>query len=165
MSARMDTAHTQDRTESRGRAAGATGAHSARRGGRWRRWWILSLGVVVLGPPARAESAIPVRLEGYWERSRETDRDVLGDLTLVPRNGAPTRLFGATRVQADSRSGDGIYLFTRTMRPAFTVTGPAAVVDRFFVAPRERKLTVTAIYRPEIGSLALTSVEIEGDAR
>ncbi len=80
------------------------------------------------------------------------------------RRGTVTRVFGATRVQSDSRAGDGIHLFTRTLRPVFNVTGAPAMVDRFFAAPRERKVTVTAIYIADVGSLALTSVAIEGDA-
>jgi hypothetical protein len=106
---------------------------------------------------------VPVRLEGYWERSREKNPEVLGDLTLAARGGTATRLFGATRVQSDSRTGDGIHLFTRSLRPVFNVTGTPAMVDRFFAAPRERKVTVTAIYSADAGSLALTSVMIEGD--
>ena len=132
-----------------------------------RRRWSQLLVLVVLGvaPPAQAQFGVPVRLEGYWERSRETDPNVLGDLTFASRRGTATRIFGATHVQTYFRASGGIHVFTRTMRPVFTVTGARDMVDRFFTAPRERKVIVTAMYRADIGSVALTSVEIEGDDR
>jgi len=118
-----------------------------------------------VAPPAQAQFGVPVRLEGYWERSRETDPNVLGDLTFASRKGPTTRIFGATHVQTYFRASGGIHVFTRTMRPVFTVTGARDMVDRFFTAPRERKVIVTAMYRADIGSVALASVEIEGNDR
>jgi hypothetical protein len=123
------------------------------------------LGVLAAAPPALAHAAVPVRLEGYWERSREVDPTVLGDLTFAARRGTATRVFGATAVQTGSRGSAGIHVFTRTLRPVFNVTGAPAMVDRFFAAPRDRTVTVTAIYRADVGSLALTSVAIDGDPR
>ena len=137
-------------------------AHLSRR--RRARVLLFLLVAVAAASPAAAQIAVPVRLEGYWERSHETHPDILGDLTLAARRGTATRVFGATQVQTHFRAG-GIYMFTRTLRPVFTVTGEKEMVDRFFAAPPERKAIVTAMYREDIGTLALTSVEIEGDDR
>ena len=103
-----------------------------------------------------------IRIEGYWDRSEDTDPDILGDLTFANRRGTQTRVFGTTAVRPFFRVEKGIHTFTDSLRSVFNVTGPKEVVDRFFDAPPNAKVIALGLYDASAGSLILSEVEIEG---
>jgi len=101
----------------------------------------------------------PVRLEGYWDRTRD-DPQVIGDL-VVAAKGAKRR-FGVTAVQAYKPEEEGIQIFRFTSdHPAtLLVRGDRDAVRRFFEAPRDRKLVAFGTYNPGSGTFALGSVDV-----
>lgn len=126
---------------------------------------IALMGVLLGTAPATAQLGVPLRVEGYWDRSEDDDPELLGELTLARHTARTTRMFGVAHVQTHFGADQGMHVFTDTMRPVFNVNGPRDMVDRFFGAPPNRPVILLAIFDPRRGSLMLTSLEIEGPDR
>jgi len=131
-----------------------------------RRAALLTL-LVVLAPgratgqlPWEAMPVRPIRLEGYWDRTRD-DAAVIGDV-VVAANRRAKRRFGITAVQAYKPEEEGIQIFRFTSdHPAtLLVRGDRDAVRRFFEAPSDRKVIAFGTYNPGSGTFALGSVEV-----
>ena len=123
-------------------------------------WALAATGATAHGPRS-GPFGTPIRIEGYWDRSEDTDPNILGDLTFANRGSTQTRVFGTTAVRPFFRVEKGIHIFTDSLRPVFNVTGPKEVVDRFFNAPPNSKVIALGSYTASAGSLILSEVEIE----
>ncbi len=110
--------------------------------------------------PWEAMPVRPIRLEGYWDRTRD-DAAVLGDV-VVAAGGRAKRRFGITAVQAYKPEEEGIQIFRFTSdHPAtLLVRGERDAVRRFFEAPSDRKVIAFGTYNPGSGTFALGSVEV-----
>lgn len=106
-----------------------------------------------LGSPNR-----PIRLEGYWERTREAP-DVIGEVTIAGTGRAPRR-FGVTAVQAYQPEEEGMQIFRFTSDHPATLLARGDAVDRLFAAAKDRKLVVFGTYMRGSGLFVIGSVEL-----
>jgi hypothetical protein len=104
----------------------------------------------------------PIRLEGYWDRTR-AERDVIGEVT-ISAEGHPSRRFGVTAVQAYQPEEEGIQIFRFTSDHPATLVARGDGVGRLFAAPRDRKIVVFATYTAGSGLFVVGSVDVEQHA-
>jgi hypothetical protein len=100
----------------------------------------------------------PIRLEGYWERTRETP-DVIGEITITGTGRAPRR-FGVTAVQAYQPEEEGMQIFRFTSDHPATLLARGDAVDRLFAASKDRKLVAFGTYMRGSGLFVVGSVEL-----
>jgi hypothetical protein len=100
----------------------------------------------------------PVRVEGYWDRTR-ADREVIGDVS-VSAEGYPPRRFGVTALQAYQPEEEGMQVLRFTSDHPATLVARGDAVDRFFAAPKGRKVKVFATYVAGSGLFIIGSVEV-----
>jgi hypothetical protein len=112
--------------------------------------------------PAFAQPPIPrpIRLEGYWERTR-AEREVIGEITIDAENREPRR-FGVTALQAYKPEEEGMQIFRFSDQRPATLLARGDGVGRFWAAPRDRKVIVFGTYNPGPGTFIVGSVETEG---
>lgn len=100
----------------------------------------------------------PVRLEGYWERTR-AERDVIGEIT-ISAEGRENRRFGVTALQAYQPEEEGMQVFRFTSDHPATLVARGNGVGRLFAAPRDRKIVVFATYTAGSGLFVVGSVDV-----
>jgi hypothetical protein len=102
----------------------------------------------------------PVRLEGYWNRSR-ADTGIIGDLT-ISADGKDKRAFGVTAAQAYQPPEEGVQIFRASSLSPVTLLlrGRQEMVQRFLGAGPEEKIVALGVYVPGPAQLVLNSVEI-----
>jgi hypothetical protein len=100
----------------------------------------------------------PIRLEGYWDRTR-ADHEVIGEVT-VSAEGYPPRRFGVSALQAYKPEEEGMQVLRFTSDHPATLVARGDAVDRFFAAPKGRKVTVFASYTAGSGLFVVGSVEV-----
>lgn len=104
----------------------------------------------------------PIRLEGYWERTRAAP-DVIGEITIAGTGRAPRR-FGVTAVQAYQPEEEGMQIFRFTSDRPATLVARGDGVGRLFAAPRDRKVVVFATYASGSGLFVVGSVDVAAGA-
>jgi hypothetical protein len=134
----------------------------------WRRASLSLLALVLVAGTAAAQLPLesfperPLRLEGYWGRTRD-EPGIIGDVTTsVP--GRSKRRFGVTAVQAYKPEEEGMQIFRFTSDHPVTllVRGDADVVQRFFTAPPNQKVVAFGTYNRGSGTFVLGSVDGDG---
>jgi hypothetical protein len=102
----------------------------------------------------------PVRLEGYWNRSR-ADAGIIGDLT-ISADGRDKRAFGVTAAQAYQPPEEGVQIFRASSLSPVTLIlrGREEMVRRFLDAGPQDKIVALGVYVPGPAQLVLNSVEI-----
>lgn len=103
----------------------------------------------------------PVRLEGYWDRTR-ADASILDDL-VISADGRTKRSFGVTAAQAYKPEEEGVQIFRgSTLQPiAILLRGGQDLTRRFLDAGPEDKVVAFGLYYAGPAQLVLSSVEIE----
>lgn len=104
----------------------------------------------------------PIRLEGYWERTR-AEPDVIGEVSIAAE-GRGTRRFGVTAVQAYQPEEEGMQIFRFTSDRPATLVARGDGVGRLFAAPRDRKVVVFATYASGSGLFVVGSVDVAAGA-
>ena len=105
-------------------------------------------------PPNR-----PIRLEGYWERTRAAP-DVIGEIT-ISADGRPPRPFGVTALQAYQPAEEGMQIFRFTSDHPATLVARGDAVDRLFAAARDRKVVAFGTYAAGSGMFVVGSVDLQ----
>jgi hypothetical protein len=129
-----------------------------------RRGFVVLLAAVLGSVPAVAGAVVfdtvprPVRLEGYWDRTRAAP-DVIGDVT-ISAEGRPARRFGVTAVQAYKPEEEGMQIFRFTSDHPATLLARGDAVGRFFAAPPDRKVVVFGTYTAGSGLFVVGSVDV-----
>ncbi|OQY64945.1 MAG: hypothetical protein B6D46_15925 [Polyangiaceae bacterium UTPRO1] len=100
----------------------------------------------------------PIRLEGYWERTRAAP-DVIGEVRIAAEGRQPRR-FGVTAIQAYQPAEEGMQIFRFTSDHPATLLARGAGVERLFAAPDDRKIVVFATYAAGSGLFVVGSVDV-----
>lgn len=111
-------------------------------------------------PPIGALAGRPIRLEGYWGRSRQSP-EVIGEVS-VAMTGRQPRNFGITAVQAyhPEEEGAQLFRFTSDHPVALLVRGDAELVRRFMEASPDTRVTAFGTYTAGSGLFVLGSVDV-----
>ena len=111
-------------------------------------------------PPVAGLTGRPIRLEGYWGRSRSSP-EVIGEVSVAVTGREP-RLLGVTAVQAyhPEEEGAQIFRFTSDHPVTLLVRGDDAVVRRFMEAPPDTRVTAFGTYTAGSGLFVLGSVDV-----
>jgi hypothetical protein len=111
-------------------------------------------------PPVAPLAGRPIRLEGYWGRSRRSP-DVIGEVS-VAMTGRKPRSFGVTAVQAyhPEEEGAQLFRFTSDHPVALLVRGDDDMVRRFMEAPPDARVTAFGTYTAGSGLFVLGSVDV-----
>ena len=112
--------------------------------------------------PLGSTTSRPIRLEGYWERSR-AERDVIGEVTISASGRAPRR-FGVTALQAYQPEEEGMQVLRFTSDHPATLLARGDAVDRLWAAPRNRKLVAFGTYMAGSGLFVVGSVDVAAPA-
>ena len=111
-------------------------------------------------PPVAGMPGRPIRLEGYWGRSRQSP-EVIGEVS-VGMTGRNPRVLGVTAVQAyhPEEEGTQLFRFTSDHPVALLVRGDDAMVRRFLEAPPDARVTAFGTYTAGSGLFVLGSVDV-----
>jgi hypothetical protein len=111
-------------------------------------------------PPLTAPSRA-VRLEGYWDRTRSGDAEVIGDV-VISTDGRDKRTFGVTAAQAYQPPEEGVQIFRHSALQPVTLLlrGRHETVERFLSAGPNEKVVALGHYVPGASQLVLGSVEL-----
>ncbi len=123
---------------------------------------LLVLAVPALAvPPIAGMPGRPIRLEGYWGRSRQSP-EVIGEVSVAMTGRAP-RILGVTAVQAyhPEEEGKQIFRFTSDHPVTLLVRGDPETVRRFMEAPPSARVVAFGTYTAGSGLFVLGSVDVE----
>jgi hypothetical protein len=111
-------------------------------------------------PPIAPLAGRPVRLEGFWGRTRQS-RDVIGEVSVAVAGRQP-RILGITAVQAyhPEEEGAQLFRFTSDHPVALLVRGDDEMVRRFLEAPPDARVTAFGTYTAGSGLFVLGSVDV-----
>jgi len=103
----------------------------------------------------------PVRLEGYWDRTR-ADPEVIGTLVVSP-DGTRKRTLGLTAAMAYQPPEEGTQIFRgSTIQPiALLLRGRSEMVARFMDAKPTERIVAFGLYTAGAAQLVLSSVELK----
>ena len=102
----------------------------------------------------------PVRIEGYWGRTK-AEKAIIGEVTLTA-DGRDRRTFGATAVQAYKPEEEGMAALRHTsLQPALLLRGSADLITKLYQASPDRKVTIFGVYGAGAATLTLSSVDVE----
>jgi len=104
----------------------------------------------------------PIRLEGFWDRTR-ADRDVIGEVTISAPGRTPRR-FGVTAIQAYQPEEEGMQIFRSTSDHPATFIARGDAVDRLWEAPKDRKMVIFGTYMAGSGLFVVGSVDLAAPA-
>jgi hypothetical protein len=104
-------------------------------------------------PPNR-----PIRLEGYWERTR-ADREVIGEIMISAPGRAPRR-FGVAALQAYQPEEEGMQVLRFTSDHPATLLARGDAVDRLWEVKKDEKLRAFGTYAAGSGLFVVGSVDV-----
>jgi hypothetical protein len=100
----------------------------------------------------------PIRIEGYWGRTR-SDPEVLGEVTISAQ-GRPARRLGVTALQAYQPEEEGMQVLRFTSDHPATLLARGDAVYRLFSAAPDRKLVAFGTYMRGSGLFVVGSVDL-----
>jgi hypothetical protein len=116
----------------------------------------------ILPPPAAAQRVL--RIEGYWDRSEDTDQSLSGEIKFARSRSTMTRIFGVTMLRSYFPADTGMHLLGfRTSATQLNVNGPIDLVNEFFGVDKNRKVGVMGMYRGSQSTLTLSGLDYPKD--